>query len=44
MGVLPRASGKAKDSDGQFLRRVVFTVCQPALVFLSVSRVVVTPG
>ncbi|MDP9459016.1 MAG: hypothetical protein M3Q22_01780 [Actinomycetota bacterium] len=44
IGVLLRASGTAKDTDGQFLLRIVFTVCQPALVFLSVSRVVVTPG
>ncbi len=44
IGVLLRASGTGKDTDGQFLLRIVFTVCQPALVFLSVSSVVVTPG
>lgn len=43
-GVLLRASGTARETDGQFVLRLVFMVCQPALVFLSVSRVVVTPG
>jgi malate permease and related proteins len=44
VGALLRVSGTARDTDGQFLLRVVVTVCQPALVFLSVSRIVVTPG
>ena len=42
-GVLLRASGTAREEDGRFLLRLVFTVCQPALVFLSLSRVIVTP-
>jgi len=42
-GVLLRATGTAAPADGQFLLRLVFTVCQPALVFLSVSRVAVSP-
>jgi predicted permease len=43
VGVLVRASGTAGEGEGQFLLRLVFTVCQPALAFLSVSRVEVSP-
>ena len=44
LGVLLRLSGVAGEREGQFTLRLVFTVCQPALVLLSVSAVDLTPG
>lgn len=44
VGVLLRRSGVAGEADGQFVLRLVFTVCQPALVLLAVSAVDLAPG
>lgn len=43
VGVALRLLGVARSTDGEFVFRLVFSVCLPTLIFLSVSRVVVTP-
>ena len=43
-GVLLRRTALASAADGEFLFRLVFAVCLPALMFTSVSTVRVTPG